>query len=658
MPDESFVLLHDQPCEDAPDPLGFSRLAEQLGSLIVASRNSTPLTIGVVGGWGSGKSSLMKKLDEQVSAAQDIETIWFNAWTAEGTSMLQGMIKSVLSAIGPKVLRRTLRRRRLMGVLRVSLSLSLGALGLSRLVDDLWETLSADAKSRNELRELLQEAMADWREKRFSESGRLLVIFIDDLDRCSPGNVLALFEAMKLYLDAAGFVFVIGYDGGIIAQSLNVEKEYAESRAVALYLEKIIQIECRIPIPTTQESATLLQQLVERSGVAALLGPDELALIAERTGRNPRRAKRFLNSFVLYWTTDPSAQNFNPREAILLRLLAISFPEFLDLMRRQVEGDPIQQYLDYVIVHDWARRGSEVDFEEIRRVFAGFSIGPPGDGEARLESLERLRRSQPQALTALTDDLEFRSLIAAFGDREGLADRLREASAAPLVPAGRIDSPTIEDMLAEARLMGERWQCRTGTGWYFRAMTLPECVSAARRERRHLMMQLEILDPLNVDVCEMYARWRGELPGADESLWTGDFVRRGCYASIVAVFWFRQRYGLLDISVGLSDTMTPVHLDLSSRHAFVSAPDGASVEPIGTDLYNRYALDMGVSFDQARKVPMEEFPAVQLSDEPTVGEVRRLLKAVGTPLPKDHTDRDAADIIRLALRSPRVEWPG
>ena len=83
-------------------------------------------------------------------------------------------------------------------------------LGIVRLVDSVWEALSVDARNRNEMRDLLRESMEDWRRRGAASSGRLLVIFVDDLDRCSPGNVVEVFEAIRLYLDAPGFVFVIG----------------------------------------------------------------------------------------------------------------------------------------------------------------------------------------------------------------------------------------------------------------------------------------------------------------------------------------------------------------------------------------------------------------------------------------------------------------
>lgn len=294
-----YVLLTDQPWIDGNDPLGFDDLAGRLAGLVLASRDSTPLALGVLGGWGSGKSTLMRRLEQQLGVGRDVDTVWFNAWTAEGKSVLEGMIKSVLVEIGPKALRRAMRSRKLITGIRLVTTLGMGFFGVGRLVDEVWDRFSADANTRNELPKLLGDAMKDWRRRSNSADGRLLVVFVDDLDRCSPANVVEVFEAVKLYLDAPGFVFVVGYDDRMVASALDREKAFEDWRVTARYLEKIVQIEYRVPRPDDQQSRALVDALAERSRTAELLGDAERSLIADSSRRNPRRVKRFLNSFVL-----------------------------------------------------------------------------------------------------------------------------------------------------------------------------------------------------------------------------------------------------------------------------------------------------------------------------------------------------------------------
>lgn len=205
-----FSLQNDQPYTGQADPLGFDAIAADLARLVLASRQSTPFTLGIEAAWGIGKSSLMQRLRDELGREDGIETVWFNAWTAKDQEALEGLVRSVLEKLDANVLRRTMRRKKLMSLGRVVVSVAGTWLGAGGLVDAFWERMSVDPRARNEARELLAQAMREWMAKGGTAHNRLLVVFVDDLDRCSPTNVFQVFEAIKLYLDAPGFVFVIG----------------------------------------------------------------------------------------------------------------------------------------------------------------------------------------------------------------------------------------------------------------------------------------------------------------------------------------------------------------------------------------------------------------------------------------------------------------
>ena len=40
--------------------------------------------------------------------------------------------------------------------------------------------------------------------------GYRIVVFIDDLDRCSPKKALEVLESIKVFLDIEGFIYVLG----------------------------------------------------------------------------------------------------------------------------------------------------------------------------------------------------------------------------------------------------------------------------------------------------------------------------------------------------------------------------------------------------------------------------------------------------------------
>ncbi|TYB54246.1 hypothetical protein FXF51_48330 [Nonomuraea sp. PA05] len=245
---------------------------------------------------------------------------------------------------------------------------------------------------------------------------------------------------------------------------------------------------------------------------------------------------------------------------------------------------------------------------------------------ARLEEIETLAHSTRRALDSL-------QLVRVLGSRQEIAQSH-----------------------AEARRDTTRWSFKGGTGTYLRAVTLPECVAAARKDKRHLRVSVEIIDPANAEVCETYAHYRRSLSDAPDGTgetWTTDRARKESYATILAAFWHRQRYGLLDIEVGLSSTMTTFRWDLSSTRLIMTVedPNMAMTALADTFYYENCDTELRLSMEQARRVPLEMYKKVPLGDEPTIEEVQELFERIGTPLPRSYNGRDVVDIARKALRA-------
>jgi CheY-like chemotaxis protein len=413
----AFRVLGDQPYEGEPDPLGFVNLAGQLKSLILASRESTPFTIGIEASWGRGKSTLMGKLEAELGhrPTEDgihIKTVSFNAWTAEDEDLLEGLVKSVLQAMDGNILRRTLRNKRLISAAKIPVLLVAGWLRVDSLVNEAWDRLSVDASKRNQVNALVRQAMEDWSKKvsgRTSMLGpsQLLVVFIDDLDRCSPENVLKVFEGLKLYLDAPGFVFVIGYDEGIISEAVADQKQYSVRATGRDYIEKIVQIVFRIPQPTEDEVDDLLTNVLDESGTVELFDHTGRKLVIERNGRNPRRMKRFVNRFILDYKLDEASQDLEAELLIKLLIFETYFPEFSRLFDVTTEDDknPIQEFLDFAAVRHALRRGERAEIDN--EVFSFYGITPASTPE---ESLDRLKAEVPELFVRLAQDDDFLSL--------------------------------------------------------------------------------------------------------------------------------------------------------------------------------------------------------------------------------------------------------
>ncbi len=70
----SHPLLDDQP--SLVDSLDFMSYVQALKDLIAHEQTRTPLTLGIFGRWGMGKTTLMRMLEKDL-ANEGITTIWF-----------------------------------------------------------------------------------------------------------------------------------------------------------------------------------------------------------------------------------------------------------------------------------------------------------------------------------------------------------------------------------------------------------------------------------------------------------------------------------------------------------------------------------------------------------------------------------------------------
>ena len=104
--------------------------------------------------------------------------------------------------------------------------------------------------------EQFEQAFRDALQLALGENGRLIV-FVDDLDRCLPEQAIEVLEAIKLFLEVEGTVFVLGMDKEVV--ELGIQARYGAmfhtggiARAELpisgdAYLQKIVQIPFHLP---------------------------------------------------------------------------------------------------------------------------------------------------------------------------------------------------------------------------------------------------------------------------------------------------------------------------------------------------------------------------------------------------------------------------
>ncbi|TCO56045.1 P-loop NTPase fold protein [Actinocrispum wychmicini] len=428
--ENGYNLLNDQPVADvAGDLLGTTETAEGIASILI--RTPSPFVMAVDGGWGAGKSTLLRQIQAALPDSPSLVQVSFNAWTARGENALDSLIKSVIAKLDARLLRRWIRKlskgRHTLAFLRFGFSVAARFFGVSRLADELWAKLEVNAKSRNELRNWIQEILEDWTKKSGLRAGRNLVVFIDDLDRCSDDVVVHICEAVKLYLATTGVIFVIGCDLSVLARGVSTSARGGEGEG-RTYLEKIVQVVYRIPVPDRASTAHLVHSYAKQAGVDGFVDKTVTKILVERTEGNPRRIKRIINSFVLQQKLSPAWRKppLGSGRLIIVIILQHLYPAVYEsLVSSQTGTDPIGEFLDYAGVRARVTDppgASDTWWSTASRVFRRHGMMLPGrTPELRGElvtNLERLERGLPAHFLELASNEALTTLLRELGDVE------------------------------------------------------------------------------------------------------------------------------------------------------------------------------------------------------------------------------------------------
>lgn len=129
-----------------------------------------------------------------------------------------------------------------------------------------------------------------------------IVVFIDDLDRCLPDKAVELLEAIKLFLDIEGYLFVIGVDREVVKKGISYRYRFFEYREEKEkenliifpedYLDKMIQLPLELPIIEHGRKKTFIESLMGNSDD---FRKHSDLIIDAGIGENPRSLKRFIN---------------------------------------------------------------------------------------------------------------------------------------------------------------------------------------------------------------------------------------------------------------------------------------------------------------------------------------------------------------------------
>ena len=287
--------------ETTDDYLHFSVVSGTVAELIDESGDN-PISIGVSGNWGTGKSSMVKMIGKELEKSNKAEKttyifLEFNAWLYQGyddakTALLHSVAKKLSEEMKKrhipesdktlwKRFQKFTKRINWLQVSKIGLPLLVGLIpgaapvgAAAALISSIVNSIKTpDDKGKNaeavetNLKEFLsnfddilkddetksttqqiEELRKDF-EDILEKLNIRLVVLVDDLDRCLPETAISTLEAMRLLLFVKRTAFIIAADeqmirNGVRAHFGNVD---LSDDLITSYFDKLIQVPITVP---------------------------------------------------------------------------------------------------------------------------------------------------------------------------------------------------------------------------------------------------------------------------------------------------------------------------------------------------------------------------------------------------------------------------
>lgn len=300
-----------------------------------------PLTIGIYGKWGYGKTSVIRCVETELKSK--FFTAYYNPWMYHSEEdLIKHLFETIISSVNIEkrsVLAKTLGKYFLNFLKGFKIDVKLG-------ID-----ASFDAKHLAEAieRDFFKEETVYDVKRQINEILKSLanpiVIFIDDIDRLSKNEVYTLFKTVRLIADFKNIIYVLSFDDEMVAKS--IKDNFAEGTYVDGYgyLEKIIDLPLRLP---EIDKHSLDNFFRKKLGLVEYVPPEELTTFHKQLNtvthyllESPRDCIKIANSVKFIYNAVEKQIEYE--DLILVESIRIKSPHIFSY---------IEFYYRYIVINN------------------------------------------------------------------------------------------------------------------------------------------------------------------------------------------------------------------------------------------------------------------------------------------------------------------
>lgn len=315
-------FLGDNPINNLKEDLfNFKHYAEKVQKLIqLNSDNSDPITIGIYGKWGEGKTSLLNLIENKIEhfeknkGGKEYLKYHFNPWRYSNedemlfdffdglAKMFYVEKKDTWQKIGHQITRysKYLKALKISTTLGVPKTLGTSvSFDVNKIFETLGESLSGEQITLESLKNKVNDSINDAKFK--------VIVFIDDIDRLDKNEIYTILKNIKLNASFNNFIFIVSLDIDYVSKAIK-NRFGEEDNDGKMFLEKIINIPIHVP---RVEEADLkeffklkLSQIMNALNVENKdrFNEEFKEIVSEFSGyyfESPREIIRTLNSFFI-----------------------------------------------------------------------------------------------------------------------------------------------------------------------------------------------------------------------------------------------------------------------------------------------------------------------------------------------------------------------